>query len=56
MRKITQLAVNAFMNNEKFTLSNTEIIKSTNNHDTIMRLHGNNIAIYNGKNISISTA
>ena len=53
MRKITEKAYNAFMNRERFSGNNTEVI-TDNSGDTIMYLFGNPIAKYNGENIYIS--
>ena len=55
MRKITQLAVNAFMRREPFKQSNTEV--AVHPTDTRMYLHGHLIAMIDLMgNIKVTTA
>lgn len=57
MRKITQESVNAFINGEKFSKSNMQVvIPSEYQKYTILRLHGNNIARRLWQTIEISNA
>ena len=43
MRKITRLAVDAFMSATPFKLSNTEVV--VDETSSVLRLHGNTIAV-----------
>lgn len=53
MRKITEQAIRAFRNNEKFSSSNTQIIME--DQKTKMYLHGNLIAYKEDGKLFIST-
>jgi len=44
MRKITQNAITAYMNNTKFKSGNTEVLINSENGDTELYLHNNMIA------------
>jgi len=58
MRKITSNAINAFMNNDNFSESNTrvEVIADGSNQKTELYLHGNLIAYKINGNHYISSA
>lgn len=51
MRKITKQAVTAFFNGSDFKKDNTEVFSNT---ATVMKLHGNIIAIKEGDKIKLS--
>jgi hypothetical protein len=56
MRKITQLAVNAFNYNDKFSLDNTQVIIDNDRNETSLYLHGNLIVRKNMGGLFVSTA
>ncbi len=51
MRKITKKAADAFINGYNFKKDNTEVISQVT---TVMRLHGNNIAIKENDKIKLN--
>jgi hypothetical protein len=54
MRKITEEAMKAFYNNERFKKSNTEVC--VNEFSTQLKLYGHTIAtLYSNKNLEITT-
>ena len=55
MRKVTNIAVNNFLNGIGFSISNTTV-KVLNNGDTILSLFGNNIAKRKDDKLFIQTA
>lgn len=54
MRKITEQATEAFLNNRPFYLSNTEVTTSTDS--TCLKLYGHIIAIKDKEGLKVTTA